>query len=151
MMSTSKNVQMILNGTISSLTTVIPVKLEVLAPSLTVQPYEQKELSVLIGLIGGIKGRLIIDTSIDAIGTIGQAMFGMTIEGEMIESFTGELGNMIAGNLCTVLEKDGLTVDISPPTVMTGTTKFFGFKQAFKLPVVLENGAKLTVLLTIDD
>lgn len=150
-MSTSKNVQMILNGTITSLTSVIPVKLDVLAPSLTVQPYEQKELSVLIGLIGGIKGRLIIDTSIEAIGTIGQAMFGMTIEGEMIESFTGELGNMVAGNLCTILEKDGLTVDISPPTVMVGTTKFFGFKQAFKLPVVLEGGTKLTVLLTIDE
>lgn len=150
-MSTSKNVQMILNGTISSLTSVIPVKLDVLAPSLTVQPYEQKELSVLIGLIGGIKGRLIIDTSVEAIGTIGQAMFGMNIEGEMIESFTGELGNMVAGNLCTVLEKDGLTVDISPPTVMVGTTKFFGFKQAFKLPVVLEGGTKLTVLLTIDE
>lgn len=78
-------------------------------------------------------------------------MFGMTIEGEMIESFTGELGNMVAGNLCTVLEKDGLTVDISPPTVMVGTTKFFGFKQAFKLPVILEGGAQLTVLLTVDD
>ena len=35
-------------------------------------------------------------------------MFGMSIEGEMIESFTGELGNMVAGNLCTVLEKNGL-------------------------------------------
>lgn len=150
-MSTSKNVQMILNGTISSLTTVIPVKLDVLAPSLTVQPYEQKELSVLIGLIGGIKGRLIIDTSVEAVSTIGQAMFGMTIEGEMVESFTGELGNMVAGNLCTLLEKDGFILDISPPTVMTGTTKLFGFKQAFKLPVVLEGGTKLTVLLTIDE
>ena len=41
--------------------------LEVFAPSLTVQPYEQKELSVLIGLVGGIKGRLIIDTSSEVI------------------------------------------------------------------------------------
>ena len=47
-------------------------------------------------------------------------MFGMSIEGEMIESFTGELGNMVAGNLCTILEKNGLILDISPPTVMTG-------------------------------
>jgi chemotaxis protein CheX len=150
-MSTSKHVQMILNGTITSLTTVIPIKLEVLAPSLIVEPYEQKELSVLIGLVGGIKGRLIIDTSTNVIGTIGQSMFGMSIEGEMIESFTGELGNMVAGNLCTVLEKNGLMLDISPPTVMSGQTKFFGFKQAFKLPVRLEDGGMLTVLLTIDE
>ena len=150
-MSTSKHVQMILNGTIASLTTVIPVKLEVLAPSMTVQPYEQKELSVLIGLVGGVKGRLIIETSTDVIAIIGQAMFGMSIEGEMIESFTGELGNMVAGNLCTLLEKDGLILDISPPTVMTGTIKFFGFKQAFKLPVRLQDGSMLNVLLTIDE
>ena len=150
-MSTSKYVQMILNGAISSLTTVVPVKLDVLAPTLTTPPYEQKELSVLIGLVGGVKGRLIIDTTTDVISTIGQAMFGMSIEGEMVESFTGELGNMVAGNLCTVLEKDGLILDISPPTVMVGTAKFYGFKQAFKLPVRLEDGSMLHVLLTIDE
>lgn len=150
-MSTSKKVQIILNGTIASLSAVIPVKLEVLPPSLTVQPYEQKELSVLIGLVGDVKGRLLIDTSTEAIDTIGQAMFGMSIEGEMIESFTGELGNMVAGNLCIALEKEGVNLDISPPTVMTGTTKLFGFTKAFKLPVRLEGGNMLTVLLTIDE
>ncbi len=151
LLETSKNIQLILNAAISSLTNVIPLKLEVLAPSITVQPYEQKELGVLIGLVGGIKGRLLIESPINAIDTIGQAMFGMTIEGEMIESFTGELGNMIAGNLCTVLEKQGLVLDISPPTVMTGETKFYGFTKAFKLPVKLETGASLNILLTIDD
>lgn len=150
-MSTSKYVQMVLNRTIDSLTTVIPVKLDVLSPTMTVQPYEQKEISVLIGLVGGIKGRLILETTTDVIAQIGQAMFGMSIEGEMIESFTGELGNMVAGNLCTLLEKDGLVLDISPPTVMTGAIKFFGFKQAFKLPVRLEDGSILNVLLTIDE
>lgn len=151
MSTTSKNVQMILNGTISSLSTVIPVKLDVLAPSMTVQPYEQMELSVLIGLVGDIKGRLLIDATEQSIDTIGQAMFGMTIEGEMVESFTGELGNMVAGNLCTVLENEGIKLDISPPTVMTGKTKMYGFKQAFKLPVRLEGGSMLTILLTIDE
>lgn len=150
-MTTSKNVQMILNAAITSLTTVIPVKLEILPPSPIVQPYEQKEISVLIGFIGGIKGRIIIDTTVDVIDTIGQSMFGMSIEGEMVESFTGELGNMVAGNLCTILEKGGLVLDISPPTVMTGTTKFYGFKKAFKLPVKLIDGRSLSIILTIDD
>lgn len=148
---TSKNVQMILNGTISSLTTIIPLKLDILPPSLIVQPFEQKQISVLIGFVGGMKGRLIIDTTKDVISTIGQAMFGMAIEGEMLESFTGELGNMIAGNLCTLLEKDGLILDISPPTVMTGNAKLFGFTKAFVLPVRLEDERMVTVLLTIDE
>jgi len=73
---------MILNGAISSLTTVIPTKLDILPPSLITQPFEQKQISVLIGLVGSIKGRLIIDTTKDVISTIGQSMFGMAIEGE---------------------------------------------------------------------
>lgn len=150
-MSLSKNVQQILNATISSLTTVIPIKTKILAPSLSTQPYEQKELSVLIGLVGDVKGRLIIDTSTEIVNVIGQAMFGMNIEGEMIESFTGELGNMVAGTLCTTLEQESLHLDISPPTVMTGLTKISGFQQAFKLPVQMEDGAMMHILLTIDD
>lgn len=150
-MSLSKNVQRVLNAAISSLTTVIPLNAKVLAPSLTKQPYEQKELSVLIGLVGDIKGRLIIDTSMHTINEIGQAMFGMSIEGEMVESFTGELGNMVAGNVCTTLEKENLLLDISPPTVMTGATKISGFQQAFKLPVQLDNGNMMHLLLTIDE
>lgn len=127
------------------------MKFDVLSPTLTVQPYEQKELSVLIGLVGDIKGRLIIDTTNDVINYIGQAMFGMSVEGEMVESFTGELGNMVAGNLCTHLEKNELLLDISPPTVMTGSTKFYGFKQAFNLPVRFESGSIMNLLLTIDE
>ncbi|MGG0642785.1 chemotaxis protein CheX [Sporosarcina gallistercoris] len=150
-MTDAKTIQHILNSTIQSLTTVIPIEFDVLPPSLITQPYEQKELSVLIALLGDVRGRLIIDTNEPTISYIGEAMFGMTIEGEMIESFAGELGNMVAGNLCTLLEKDAFTLDISPPTVLTGETKFYGFQQAFKLPLSFNNAPRSNVLLTIDD
>ncbi|MDW0109040.1 chemotaxis protein CheX [Sporosarcina aquimarina] len=150
-MTDSSTIQHILNSTIQSLTTIIPVDFKVLSPSLTTQPYEQKELSVLISLIGDLRGRLIIDTNEETISHIGEAMFGMKIEGAMIESFTGELGNMVAGNLCTVLEKNSLTLDISPPTVLMGVTKFYGFQKAFNLPLHFENTLPSNVLLTIDE
>lgn len=149
-MTDAATVHRILNNTIQSLTSVIPIKFDALAPSLTTQPYEQKELSVLIALLGDVRGRLIIDTTESTVSAIGEAMFGMKIEGEMIESFTGELGNMVAGNLCTLLEKESLTLDISPPTVLTGETKFYGFTQAFKLPLNFPDSAPTNVLLTID-
>lgn len=149
-MTDASKVQRILNSTIQSLTTVIPVHFDVLAPSLTTQPYEQKELSVLIALLGDIRGRLIIDTDEGTVSKIGEAMFGMKIEGGMIESFTGELGNMVAGNLCTLLEKEAMTLDISPPTVLTGAAKFHGFSQAFKLPLSFAEPTDTHVLLTID-
>lgn len=145
------NIQKVLNATISSLSNVVPLKLDVLAPSLIKQPYEQREISVLIGLIGNMKGRIIVEPTNAIVSKIGESMFGMAIEGEMAESFTGELGNMIAGNLCMILEKEGIVLDISPPTVMTGNTKFYGFQQAFKIPVRMESGETMNLLLTMDD
>jgi len=150
-MSASKHIQTILNGTIQSLKSVIPITMDIKSPSLMVQPFVQKEMGVLIGIIGDIKGRIIIDSSAETFSAIGASMFGMPLEGEMLESFTGELGNMVAGNICTSVASSGVEIDITPPTVIVGTTRLYGFQHAFKLPVVIENIGELTIILTIDE
>lgn len=149
-MSASKHIQTILNGTITSLKSVIPLTMDIKSPSLMVQPFDQKEMGVLIGIVGDIKGRIIIDSTADCFSQIGATMFGMPLEGEMLESFTGELGNMIAGNLCTTVAGN-LEIDITPPTVIVGTSKLFGFQHAFKLPVDLTGVGEMTIILTIDE
>ncbi|QUG41464.1 chemotaxis protein CheX [Psychrobacillus sp. INOP01] len=150
-MSASKHIQTILNGTIQSLKSVIPIAMDIKSPSLMVQPFEQKEMGVLIGIIGDIKGRIIIDSTADSFSAIGATMFGMPLEGEMLESFTGELGNMVAGNICTSVAANGVEIDITPPTVIVGTTRLYGFQHAFKLPVVIENIGEMAIILTIDE
>ncbi|QFF98751.1 chemotaxis protein CheX [Psychrobacillus glaciei] len=150
-MSESKHIQTVLNGTIQSLKSVIPLPMEIKSPSLMVQPFEQKEMAVLIGIIGDVKGRIIIDSTAKCFSSIGATMFGMPLEGEMLESFTGELGNMIAGNLCTSVAGNGVEIDITPPTVIVGTTKLFGFQHAFKLPVEITGIGELLIILTIDE
>ena len=150
-MSTSKHIQTILNGTIQSLKSVIPIAMDIKSPSLMVQPFEQKEMGVLIGLVGDLSGRVIIDGSPEIFGSIGSAMFGMPLEGPMLESFTGELGNMIAGNLCTYAGQYELELDITPPTVMVGHTKLYGFQQAFQIPASIEGIGDIIILYTIDD
>lgn len=150
-MSTSKHIQTVLNGTIQSLKSVIPIPMDIKSPSLMIQPFEQKEMGVLIGIIGDLKGRIIIDSTAETFSAIGATMFGMPLEGEMLESFTGELGNMIAGNICTSVASNGVQVDITPPTVIVGTTRLYGFQHAFKLPVVIENIGVMTIILTIDE
>ena len=150
-MSVSKHIQTVLNGTISSMRTILPMQIEVSAPSISSEPYIQQEIGVLIGIVGHIKGRIIIDGSPQAFGSIGATMFGMPLEGEMLESFTGELGNMIAGNLCTIVAQEGLELDITPPTVMVGNTKLYGFQKIFRLPTKIDGVGEITILLTIDD
>lgn len=149
-MSNSTHIQTILNGTIHSLKTILPMIIDVKSPSIINEPYEQREMGVLIGLVGDIKGRIIIDGTPESFSAIGSAMFGMPLEGVMLESFTGELGNMIAGNLCTYTVQHDLELDITPPTVMVGHTKLYGFKQAFKIPATLEGIGDLIILYTID-
>lgn len=151
-MSNSKHIQTILNGTIHALKSILPVPIHFSAPAVTQEPYEQQEMGVLIGIIGNLKGRIIIDGTSTIFGNIGSSMFGMPLEGEMLESFTGEFGNMIAGNLCTHVGAEGrLELDITPPTVMVGNTKLYGFQQAFRLPASIEGIGDIFILLTIDE
>lgn len=127
------------------------MNIDVKSPGIATEPYEQKEMGVLIGLIGDLKGRIIIDASPQVFGAIGSSMFGMPLEGVMLESFTGEFGNMIAGNLCTFAGQHQLELDITPPTVMVGHTKLYGFQQAFKIPATIEGVGEIYILYTIDD
>lgn len=150
-MSTSKHIQTILNGTIQALKTIIPLEITMGAPAMTTEPYEQQEMGVLIGIVGDLKGRIILDSTPASFSNIGNMMFGMPLEGEMLESFTGEFGNMMAGNLCTQVGQNGLELDITPPTVMVGHTKLYGFQKAFQLKVTIATVGDITILLTIDE
>lgn len=150
-MSLSKHIQTILNGSVHSLKSILPLEIQIEPPSMTSQPYVQQQIGVLIGIVGDIKGRIIIDATPEIFGSIGSEMFGMPLEGEMLESFTGELGNMIAGNLCTYAGQNGLDLDITPPTVMVGHTKLYGFQNAFRLPALITGIGEITILLTIDE
>ncbi|MEF9968285.1 MAG: chemotaxis protein CheC, partial [Longicatena sp.] len=60
-------------------------------------------------------------------------------------------GNMIMGNTATIFSTKGIGIDITPPTVMVGNTKLYGFEKAFVLPVTIPNIGALTVLLTIEE
>jgi chemotaxis protein CheX len=100
--------------------------------------------------VGHIKGRLIIESDEPTFGSIGEIMFGMLLEGEMLQSFTGELGNMLAGNLCTLIAQKGVEVDITPPTVIVGQSKLYGFDQAYRVPVAIEGKGELQIILIIE-
>lgn len=151
MKNDAKTIQLILNHMIRSLKEIVPFPIDVQAPTMTPEPYVQKELSVLIGLVGALKGRIVIDTTLETIQNIGQEMFKMAIEEHFVESLSGEIGNMLAGNLCVGLESDGLVLDISTPTVMTGQAKFHGFGKAITLPVTIAGEPRMKILIMLDE
>jgi chemotaxis protein CheX len=149
-MASSAHVTDVLNGTISALQSVLPFTLDIKKPDLISQPFQQEAISVLIGMTGDVPGRLMITGEEPSISKIGESMFGMPLEGEMLESFSAELGNMIAGNLATVLSQKSIVIDITPPTVLVGNARLYGFEKAICLPIHIENVGALHAILMIE-
>jgi len=150
-MSNSNHIQILLNGLIQSIQEVIPQTVKIGTPTLYKEPFTQSEAGVLIGITGDLRARIILESSTKIFGDIGLSMYGMEISGEMLESFIGEFGNMSAGKLCTYCANNELDLDITPPTVMIGQTKLFGFQHAFRLPITIEGLGQMNGLLTIDN
>jgi len=146
----TKSTTEILNGTIQSVKSVIPCAIQIDKPNVINEPFTQKSIGVLIGITGDFRGRIIIDGNEQVFGKIGELMFGMFLEGVMLDSFSGELGNMIAGNLSTFVSQNGIEIDITPPTVLVGETKMFGFEKALSLPISLENIGQLSIVLILE-
>ncbi|WP_458415448.1 chemotaxis protein CheX [Schinkia sp. CFF1] len=149
-MSIGEKITHVLNGTIESVRGIIPTTLSIGKPSLMTEPLEQTEIGVLIGMVGHVRGRLVIESKANIFGKIGEIMFGMPLEGEMLQSFTGELGNMLAGNLCTIVAQQGVDIDITPPTVMVGASKLYGFERAFRVPVEINELGELQIILMVE-
>jgi len=139
----------LLNGTGASIKNVVPLSVEMNKPS-TVEGKLDLEFGVLIGMTGDIKGKLILAGKSNVFSVIGETMFGMPVEGEMLSSFSGELGNMIAGGLSTNLTENGLSIDITAPTVMEGNMSIRGYKTGVQVPVSFEKAGDLSVFLLLD-
>lgn len=149
-MTVTKQITDILNSIIDSVKGVLPFDLTIDKPYLFQPPFTQYSIGVLIGMTGDVRGRLIIDGDPAIFSSIGEGMFGMKVEGEMLKSFAGELGNMIAGTLSTSFSNYEIDMDITPPTVLVGKTKIYGFDKAFCLPVTIQNIGTMTILLMLE-
>ncbi|SDC44871.1 chemotaxis protein CheX [Pelagirhabdus alkalitolerans] len=152
-MATDKNLNEIIkevyNGTIHAVKNIIPLDPEVGSPQLVEPPLTVK-FGVLIGVTGSIKGELVLQSDQDFFSEIGEVMFGMPLTEDMLESFAGELGNMIAGSLSTYLSNVEINTDITHPTVLQGDATLSGFKRALLVDINYSNQKNLKVHLLLN-
>ena len=126
------------------------VHIEADKPSLMQAPLMQTDYGVLIGILGDLRGRLFILGEAGVFAHAGQTMYGVALEGDMLESFVGEFGNSVAGHTATRLYDQTINIDITPPTTMQGTVKLGGFSTALSVGFTL-NGAKGQLVLAMED
>ena len=138
----------LLNGTVTSFKNLVP-----LSPTVSRTDWLHSELEmtygVLIGVTGDLKGNLVIRSEADVFGILGEVMFGMPLEGDMLQSFTGEFGNMMAGSLATLISLKGWTTDITAPTVMRGHSILSGFEQSIQLTIEYEKVGAIDIFLML--
>ena len=139
----------LLNGTNASLKSVIPLSHQINKPELLGHSIHI-QFGVLIGITGDVKGKLLLSGPLATFSVIGEAMFGMPVEGDMLSSFSGELGNMIAGNLSTIIGEKGINMDITHPTIIQGDTNISGYRQALNMTVKYEHAGEMAICLLID-
>ncbi|SHM93912.1 chemotaxis protein CheX [Gracilibacillus kekensis] len=136
------------NGSVQAIKNVVPVEHEFEAPKMSTQPLNV-EFGVLIGYSGTFKGDLLIQAEHSVFSAIGEALYGMEISVEMLDSFSGELGNMLAGSLSTHLANTGIDTDITHPTIISGNAKLTGFKRVLEVAIHYQDvgNMKMSLLL----
>jgi len=86
-----------------------------------------EEISVLLGIVGDLKGQIICSFHEDtAKNIVGMMMGGMEISeiDEMAWSAIQEFGNWVAGTTAVEMSKKGIIVDVTPPVLNKGISIF---------------------------
>lgn len=114
-------------------------------PYIKASPYLPKNLIIVVGITGEIRGQAVISMDLDLAKSIASAMMmGMPVDelDELSKSALSELGNMIMGNSATLLFNTGVSIDITPPTLLMGENLSIssGSMRTIGIPLVADIG-----------
>lgn len=85
--------------------------------------FKSQGLSVIIGIIGKVSGRMLLDLSFDTAEKLTAAMLKREAKSkDEVIAVIGEFANIIAGNACSMLNKKNklLGLRVAPPSIMYG-------------------------------
>jgi len=113
-------------------------------------PYKSSTVLVIIGLTGSIHGNVLISLEPDASCRIASAMMGgMEVPAldELAKSAIGELCNMILGRTAVMFSERNITIDITPPTVVTGENIQLSIHKSttISIPILLDDQSKIEI------
>jgi chemotaxis protein CheX len=108
-------------------------------------PYHIKDVAVLFGVFGEIKGQAILSMDSSLAKKISASMIGageITELDELAKSALAEIGNMVFGHTANMFYNKGVKFDITPPSVLAGSQlRFSSDKMSVTcLEYLFENG-----------
>jgi chemotaxis protein CheX len=113
-------------------------------------PYNGNLVVIMIGLTGQISGSVVLSLSKNLACKIASAMmFGMPVPelDEMAKSAIAELANMTLGHTANIFYKANMSIDITPPTVLTGENMELTPTKSITVcvPLNFDNGESLHI------
>lgn len=116
-------------------------------------PFLAEELLVIIGIVGSVKGKLMLSVKKDDTTRIASAMMGgMELEyGEITKSAIGELCNMIMGNASRIMGAENIDINITSPTILEAQNLTISQKEEVVcIPGVIGEIAKIEFNLSFE-
>lgn len=98
------------------------------------------EVAIVVGLVGQVEGRVVLDLSKEVALNIVSIMNGEKYSelDEMASATLTELGNMITGRAVTQLSELGYAFDVTPPAIFVGASSIGDANKIEALIVPLE-------------
>lgn len=113
------------------------------------------QVVIMIGVIGKIKGQVYFELSIDTANKITSTMMGdMSVAelNELSKSAVSEIGNMIVGNASTIFANNDISINITPPYLLTGEKiELFNKVSTIVVPLELEGLGTLSVNVATEE
>lgn len=109
-------------------------------------------LLIIIGFTGKMKGQVMISFEHSIACDIASKMIMMPVTemDDFAKSAISELGNMILGNAATIFSTKGIDIDITPPTIGSGTMSFtHTYTKNICIPFHYEEGKKIDINIAI--
>ncbi|HKL98719.1 MAG TPA: chemotaxis protein CheX [Mobilitalea sp.] len=107
---------------------------------------------ILIGFTGEMRGQVMIAFEHRIALDIASRMIMMPITelDNLAKSAICELGNMILGNTATVFSTKGIEIDITPPTIVSGTMVFSNnYAQNICIPLEYDENKKIEFNISV--
>lgn len=117
--------------------------------------FSVNQVVIMIGVIGRIKGLVCFELSIETAKKIASAMMGgmLVLElDEISKSAVSEMGNMIMGNTSTIFANNAISIDITPPSLLTGEKIEMSSKTpATVVPLELEGVGAISIIIAAEE
>lgn len=107
---------------------------------------------IIIGFTGKMKGQVMIAFEQEVALDIASKMIMMQVTemDDFAKSAISELGNMILGNAATIFSTQGIEIDITPPTLGTGTMSFtHSYSKNICVPFEYEENKRIEINIAV--